>query len=104
MYTSIQRRIRKDLVVRENFNKNEYNWMLMKYNMSLYFLDYKFKNWVFLKYMRRFHLNSSMSRINSICLLSGRAHWVLRKFRVSRMTFHQLADFGQIIGVRRSSW
>jgi len=47
MYTSKQRRIEKDLVVRKNFYKNEYNWMLMKYNMSLYFLDYKFKNLVF---------------------------------------------------------
>jgi ribosomal protein S14 len=104
MYSSIVRRIVKDDKVRKNFFKNEYNWMLMKYNMSLYFLDYKYKNLIFFKYMRKFHVNASMARINSICLISGRAHWVLRRFRVSRMTFHQLADFGDINGIRRSSW
>jgi len=104
MYTSIVRRIKKDYGVRARFQKNEMNWMLMKYNISLYLLNMKYKNYIFFKYMRRFHVNSSMCRINSICLLSGRAHWVLRRFRVSRMTFHQLADFGKIIGVRRASW
>ena len=104
MYTSILRRIIKDYKVRQKFSKNEYNWMIMKYNMSLSFLDYKYKNYIFFKYMRKFHVNSSMSRINSICLISGRAHWVLRRFRVSRMTFHQFVDTGVINGVRRSSW
>ena len=71
--------------------------------MSLYFLNYKYKNYYFFRYMKKFHVNSSLSRINSICIISGRAHWVIRRFRVSRMTFHQLVDFGSINGVRRSS-
>jgi len=104
MYNSKIRRIVKDYNVRVNFNKSEFNWMLMKYNMSLYFLKKKYKNKIFFKYMKKFHVNSSMCRINSVCLISGRAHWVLRRFRISRMTFHQLADFGFINGVRRSSW
>jgi len=74
MYTSILRRIKKDFNVRVRFEKNEMKWMLMKYNISLYILNMKYKNYIFFKYMRRFHVNSSMCRINSICLLSGRAH------------------------------
>jgi ribosomal protein S14 len=104
MDSSIKRRINKDDRVRKRFCKTEFKWMIMKYNMSLYFLNDKFKNYVFFKYMKRFHVNSSMCRINSVCIISGRAHWVLRRFRMSRMTFHQLADFGVINGVRRSSW
>ena len=104
MYTSINRRIFKDYSVRINFKKNEFNWILMKYNMSLKNFKRKYKNYIFFKYMRRFHVNSSMCRINSVCIISGRAHWVLRRFRISRMTLHQLADFGIINGVRRASW
>jgi len=74
MYTSIKRRIIKDRNVRANFYKNEFNWMLMKYNMSLYFLKNKYKNFIFFKYMKNFHVNSSMCRINSVCIISGRAH------------------------------
>jgi hypothetical protein len=74
MYSSKIRRIVKDYNVRINFNKSEYKWILMKYNMSLYFLNKKYKNFIFFKYMKKFHVNSSLCRINSICLISGRAH------------------------------
>lgn len=46
----------------------------MKYNMSLKNFKRKYKNYIFFKYMRRFHVNSSMCRINSVCIISGRAH------------------------------
>jgi small subunit ribosomal protein S14 len=97
-------RINKDKVVRKNFKLNEFNRLIMKYNLNLYFLSNKYKNFLFYSYIKRFHLNSSSSRIVNTCVISGRSHWVIRKFRMSRMTFHQLADYGSILGIRRASW
>lgn len=48
--------------------------------------------------------NSSPVRIRNRCLLSGRPRAYLRRFRVSRITFRELALNGKIPGVTKSSW
>ena len=48
--------------------------------------------------------DSSPIRVRNRCLLSGRPRGYLRRFRVSRITFRELALNGKIPGVTKSSW
>lgn len=48
--------------------------------------------------------NASPTRLKSRCELTGRPRGYLRKFKVSRIAFRELAHRGQIPGVTKSSW
>ena len=44
------------------------------------------------------------SRAYTRCERCGRPHGVLRKFKLCRICFRELANEGEIPGVRKSSW
>jgi small subunit ribosomal protein S14 len=48
--------------------------------------------------------NSSPVRLCSRCQLTGRSRGVLRKFKLSRLCFRELANSGMIPGVVKASW
>lgn len=48
--------------------------------------------------------NSSRTRVNNRCEITGRARGYYRKFRVSRIALRELALSGQIPGMVKSSW
>lgn len=48
--------------------------------------------------------DSSPSRLTYRCEITGRPRGVLRKFKMSRILFRELANKGQIPGVKKSSW
>jgi small subunit ribosomal protein S14 len=48
--------------------------------------------------------NSSPVRLRNRCQLTGRARGFLRKFKVSRLCFREMALIGLIPGVTKSSW
>ena len=48
--------------------------------------------------------NASPCRIVNRCEVTGRRHGFLRRFKMSRITFRELASKGQIPGVTKSSW
>lgn len=48
--------------------------------------------------------DSSPIRLRNRCQLTGRARGYLRKFRLSRLSFRELASNGMIPGVTKSSW
>lgn len=48
--------------------------------------------------------NSSVTRIKNYCILTGRTKGNLRKFRLSRISFRELASEGSLMGVFKSSW
>ena len=48
--------------------------------------------------------NSSMVRIKNRCSLTGRARGFLRDFGMSRITFREHANKGNIPGIKKSSW
>ena len=56
---------------------------------------------VALNKMRR---DTSPSRLKNRCQLTGRPHGYLRKFKVSRLCFRELAGMGMIPGVTKASW
>lgn len=48
-------------------------------------------------------LNHSLSTVINKCLFTGRSNSIYGQFRASRITFRKLADFGLLVGVKRSS-
>jgi small subunit ribosomal protein S14 len=48
--------------------------------------------------------NSAPVRLHNRCCITGRPRAYMRKFRVSRITFRELASHGKIPGVTKSSW
>lgn len=48
--------------------------------------------------------NSSAVRMHNRCQLTGRPHAFYRKLKLSRIMLRELASFGQIPGMVKSSW
>lgn len=48
--------------------------------------------------------NSSATRLNNRCELTGRPRAYYRKLRLSRIMLRELGSFGQIPGMVKSSW
>ncbi len=48
--------------------------------------------------------NSSPVRLRNRCQLTGRARGVLRKFKLSRLCFREMASQGLIPGIVKASW
>lgn len=54
--------------------------------------------------LRKLPRDSSPTRLNNRCEVSGRPKGYLRKFKMSRIAFREYAHKGQIPGVKKSSW
>jgi small subunit ribosomal protein S14 len=48
--------------------------------------------------------DTSPSRLKNRCQLTGRSHGYLRKFKISRLCFRELAGMGMIPGITKASW
>jgi len=48
--------------------------------------------------------DSSVIRLRNRCQLTGRARGYLRKFKLSRLTFREMALAGLIPGITKASW
>ena len=48
--------------------------------------------------------NSSPTRLKNRCQVTGRPRGYMRKFGLSRITFREMASWGLLPGVRKSSW
>lgn len=48
--------------------------------------------------------DSNPNRLRNRCLLTGRPRGFMRKFKLSRLTFREMASNGLIPGVTKSSW
>lgn len=48
--------------------------------------------------------NSSVTRLRNRCSMTGRSRGFLRKFKMSRICFRELANQGIIPGITKASW
>jgi ribosomal protein S14 len=48
--------------------------------------------------------NSSKTRIQNRCIVTGRSRSVYKLFRVSRIVFRELASQGGLLGISKASW
>jgi len=96
--------IKKDIKKRKFVVKNEFKLIMLKYQLSSNKLNKKIKLLFHYKFLKNFHLDSSKTRLVNLCRETGRSHWILREFKLSRMSFRKFADQGLFNGVRRASW
>lgn len=54
--------------------------------------------------LKKLPRDSSATRLNNRCRVTGRPRGYLRKFEMSRIAFRELAYKGQIPGVKKASW
>ncbi|WP_134703127.1 30S ribosomal protein S14 [Ammoniphilus sp. YIM 78166] len=54
--------------------------------------------------LRKLPRDSSPTRLTRRCQVTGRPKAVLRKFKLSRIVFRELAYKGQLPGVKKASW
>lgn len=54
--------------------------------------------------LRKLPRDSSPVRLHNRCSITGRPHGYLRKFKVSRIVFREMAYKGEIPGCRKASW
>ena len=48
--------------------------------------------------------DSSITRIRQTCRITGRTGGIIKNFGVSRLVFRELAERGELPGVRKASW
>ena len=48
--------------------------------------------------------NASPVRLSSRCMVTGRSRGVYREFRLSRITFREMALEGKLPGIKKASW
>ena len=48
--------------------------------------------------------NSSPTRLKNRCEVTGRPRGFMRKFKMSRIAFRELAHKGHLPGIKKSSW
>ncbi|GAA0483771.1 30S ribosomal protein S14 [Salinibacillus aidingensis] len=54
--------------------------------------------------LRKLPRDSSPTRVNRRCEVTGRPKGYMRKFGMSRIAFREYAHKGQVPGVRKASW
>lgn len=54
--------------------------------------------------LRKLPRDSSPTRLNGRCEVTGRPRGYMRKFKMSRIAFREYAHKGQVPGVKKASW
>jgi len=54
--------------------------------------------------LKKLPRDSSPTRLHNRCEITGRPRGYLRKFKMSRIAFRELAHKGQLPGIKKSSW
>lgn len=97
--SSVAKQKRREKLVKLNWDRRQ---ELKKKGKDLSLSDEeRFQARIALNKMRR---DTSPCRLRNRCLLTGRSRGYLRKFKVSRICFRELAGMGLIPGVTKSSW
>ncbi len=47
---------------------------------------------------------AGIRRLHNRCMVTGRPRGYMRKFKMSRIAFRELAHKGQVPGVKKASW
>jgi small subunit ribosomal protein S14 len=97
--SSIQKQKRREILVQRNWDKRQ---SLKKKSIDLNLSEEERREArIALNKMKR---DTSPIRLRNRCQLTGRSRGYLRKFRVSRLVFREMASFGLIPGVTKASW
>jgi len=96
----VNRKIIKDILIRDSFCKKESQLKSLKIVLRLKLLNYLDA----LNVIHKIRKNSSFCKINNRCFITSRSKAVNRKTRLSRIKFKELANNGLLIGFKKHSW
>lgn len=97
--SSIAKQKRREQIVKRNWEKRQ-DLKIKSTNMNLS-EDERSEARTKLNKMAR---DSSPTRLRNRCQMTGRCRGYLRKFKVSRLVFREMALAGLIPGVTKASW
>jgi ribosomal protein S14 len=99
-----QRRFLKDNNKRDLYNKTEVFQKILKV-LSLYKMGGLLLSLIIHKFFLFFFVKDNFkSQIKNYCISTGRSRGVLRKMRVSRISFRKLGSEGLFFGLKKASW
>jgi small subunit ribosomal protein S14 len=93
----------KDKKKRIAYARLEKKYIVMKLIQKSFLTlnDLKYSNHLKLEKCMQY---GSFTKVKNRCIISNRSKSIYRKFGVSRIKFRELASFGLLFGVRKSSW
>ena len=95
--------IQKDLFKRKLFKKDELQRLILKSIIKNSIVSDETRSFA-VGSLTRMSKNSSRTRIRNRCVLTGRGRSVHRRFKLSRITFRELASKGLLNGIYKSTW
>lgn len=97
--SSVQKQLKREKLVRQNWDKRQ----ALKKTISNMSLSEEEREQARIK-LNKMPRDTSPIRLRNRCLLTGRCRGFLRKFKISRLCFREMASSGEIPGVTKSSW
>ena len=97
--SSVEKQKRRERLVRKNWEKRQY--------LKGIILDMSRPDEERMQAVDKLNAmkkNSSPTRLRNRCLMTGRCRGYLRKFKMSRICFRELASLGIIPGITKASW
>jgi small subunit ribosomal protein S14 len=62
---------------------------------------YKFSSVLKISYINK---KGSLGVIKNRCNFTGRSQAIIRYYKISRIVFRELASYGDLLGIKKSSW
>jgi len=97
--SSIEKQKRREKLVKRNWEKRQ---ALKKIILDVNSSDDERQ--LAIDKLNKMPRNTSPVRLRNRCLMTGRCRGYLRKFKMSRLCFRELASEGYIPGITKSSW
>jgi ribosomal protein S14 len=96
--------IHKDKNTRLSLHKTEIKRLSYKYVSQSDLFTKRSRSLAFKRLTGLAKGNNKVSRVLNYCVVSGRSRAVYKDFRLSRIKFRELALYGKLYGVAKSSW
>jgi small subunit ribosomal protein S14 len=93
----------KDLRRRINYDNRELNYIVLKSLVDVSLLS-KRKRDPFFRSLKRSVRYAERTRIVNRCVVTDRSRSVYKDFKLSRMKVREMANCGDLPGIKKSSW
>ena len=97
--SSIQKQLRRERLINKMYDKRQQ----LKKVIADPSVSFEEKQQAIAK-LNKLPKNSSPIRSRNRCMFTGRARGYLRKFKLSRLCFREMANAGDIPGIFKASW
>lgn len=96
---------KKNQILRSHLHKKDHWRLVLK---IIYPFFYKISNPQIKKYILNLQpqllVNTNLTKVRSICILTGRSRSVYRAFKMSRLKLREYANIGSFTGLSKASW